>query len=91
MTLVTFMRSSSSRCHCLSALEVVEEDGTTLGVLTVVLDDDTRAADDLSGVTLTVDLGQTGPLTEGLGVGDLDEVDRVLGTESLNELEVLGW
>jgi hypothetical protein len=29
-------------------------------------------------------------LSEDLGVGDLDEVDVVLGTEGLDELEVLG-
>jgi len=30
-------------------------------------------------------------LSENLGVRDLDEVDVVLGTEGLNELEVLGY
>jgi hypothetical protein len=34
-------------------------------------------------------LAETGPLTEELGVGDLDEVDLVLGAESLDELDVL--
>lgn len=57
---------------------------------TVVLDDDARAANDLAGVALTVDLAETSPGTEDLGVTDLDEVDLVLGAESLNELDVLG-
>ena len=70
--------------------EVVEEDGALLRLLTPVLDDDARAADDLAGVALTVDLAKTSPGTEDLGVGDLDEVDLVLGTESLDELDVLG-
>ena len=61
-----------------------------LGLNTVVLDDDARAADDLARVALTVDLAEAGPGTEDLGVTDLDEVDLVLGTESLNELDVLG-
>jgi hypothetical protein len=40
----------------LLGLEVVEEDGALLRLLTPVLDDDARAVDDLAGVTLTVDL-----------------------------------
>ena len=77
------------RTH-LTVLEVVEEDVETLRLDAVVLDDDARAADDLAGVALTVDLAETSPGTEDLGVTDVDEVDLVLGTESLNELDVLG-
>lgn len=33
---------------------------------------------------------KTGPLSEDLGVRDLDELNVVLGTEGLNELQVLG-
>jgi hypothetical protein len=40
----------------LLGLEVVEEDGALLRLLTPVLDDDARAVDDLAGVTLTVNL-----------------------------------
>ena len=40
----------------LLGLEVVEEDGALLRLLTPVLDDDARAVDDLASVTLTVDL-----------------------------------
>lgn len=42
-------------CRLLLGLEVVEEDGALLGLLTPVLDDDARAVDDLAGVTLTVE------------------------------------
>ena len=62
----------------------------TLRLDTVVLDDDARAADDLAGVALTVNLAEAGPGTEDLGVTDLDEVDLVLGAEGLNELNVFG-
>ena len=62
----------------------------TLRLDTVVLDDDARAADDLAGVALTVDIAKAGPGTEDLGVTDLDEVDLVLSAEGLNELDVLG-
>lgn len=59
-------------------------------LLSVVLDDDARAADDLSGVAVPVDLAEPGPGAEDLWVGDLDEVDLVLGAEGLDELGVLG-
>ena len=81
---------STAPAERLSGLEVVQQDVQALGLLAVVLDDDTRASDDLSGVTLSVNLGQTGPGTQDLGVGDLDEVDVVLGAKSLDQLDVLG-
>lgn len=74
----------------LAGLEVVEEDLEASGLGTVVGDDNARAADDLARLALTVDLGETGPLAKDLGVGDLDELDVVLGAEGLNELRVLG-
>ena len=61
-----------------------------LGLNTVVLDDNARAADDLARVALTVDLAETGPGAEHLGVTDLDERDLVGGAEGLDELDVLG-
>ena len=61
-----------------------------LGLNTVVLDDDARAADDLARVALTVDLAETGPGAEHLRVSDLDQVDLVLRAEGLDELDVLG-
>ena len=73
----------------LAGLEVVEEDVESLALGAVVLDDDARAADDLAGVALTVDLAETSPGAEDLGVTDLDEVDLVLGAEGFNELDVL--
>lgn len=42
-------------CRLLLGLEVVEEDGALLGLLTPVLDDDARAVDNLAGVALTVE------------------------------------
>jgi hypothetical protein len=68
----------------------LEEDLEGGRVGTVVGDDDTRAANDLAGLALAVNLGETGPLAEDLGVRDLDELDVVLGAESLDELGVLG-
>mgnify|MGYP007076337086 CR=1 FL=1 len=72
------------------ALEVLEEHVQALRVLAVVADDHARAANNLPGVALTVDLAKTSPSAEGLGVRDLEEVDVVLVAESLNQLDVLG-
>lgn len=62
----------------------------TLALSAVVLDDNTRATNDLARVALAVDLAETSPGTEDLGVTNLNEVDLVLGTERLNELDILG-
>jgi len=72
----------------LLGLEVVEEDGALLRLLTPVLDDDARAVDDLAGVTLTVNLAETGPLAELLAIRDLDERDLVLAAKGNDELLV---
>lgn len=47
---------NSRMINLLLGLEVVEEDGALLGLLTPVLDNDARAVDNLAGVTLTVEL-----------------------------------
>jgi hypothetical protein len=62
----------------------------TFALATVVLNNDAGATDDLARVALSVDLAQTGPSAEDLGVTNLDEVDFVLSAKSLNESEVLG-
>ena len=59
--------------NSLAVLEVVEEDVEALALDTVVLDDNAGAADDLTGVALTVDLAKAGPGTEDLGVTDLSK------------------
>ena len=53
------------------------------GLITVVEDDDAGRADDLAGVAVLVDLAQAGPLTEGLGVRDLDVRDGLLQAQRL--------
>jgi len=73
----------------LTSLEVLQEDVHGLRLLTEILDNNARAANDLAGVTLTVDLAETGPLSELLGIRDLDQVDVVLSAKSLDQLDVL--
>lgn len=74
----------------LTVLEIVQEYVHPLGLATVLLNNNTAAADDLSRVALAINLAQTGPGAEDLGVTDLDQVDLVLSAEGLNELDVLG-
>ena len=52
----------TGRTLLLLSLEVVEEDGTFLGLFTPVLDNDTRAVDDLAGVSFAVELAYSIPL-----------------------------
>lgn len=67
----------------------VQENVHGLRLFTKVLDNDAGAGNNLTGVTLTVDLAETGPLTELLSIGDLDQVDVVLSAKSLDKLDVL--
>ena len=73
----------------LPILEVVEKNIQPLTLNSIFLDDNARATDDLAGVTLTVNLAETGPGAKNLRVSNLDEVNFVLGAESLNELQIL--
>ena len=50
------MPCARAKRRLLLGLEVVEEDGALLRLLTPVLDDDAGAVDDLAGVALTVNL-----------------------------------
>lgn len=74
----------------LQVLEVLEKSLALGRVLTPLGDDSDTAGNNLTGVTITVELGKTNPLTELLGVRDLDQGDLLLGllAESLNELDV---
>lgn len=73
----------------LAVLEIVEQDIQALALNTIVLDDNARAANNLTRVALTVDLAQTRPGTEDFRISNFDEVDLVLRTERFNELKIL--
>ena len=74
----------------LLTLEVLKESLAGGRLLTVVVDDSARARNDLAGSAFLVDLAQTNPLTELLGVGDLKKIDAVLGAKGLDKLGVRG-
>ena len=88
--LLSSRRQVAEHTLTLTVFEVVDEDVEALAVSTIVLHDDTRAANDLTGITLLVNLAKTRPLTENLRITDLNQVDLVFGTEGLNQLDVLG-
>ena len=81
----------STQTHHSTVLEVIQEDVQALALDTIVLDDDTGTPDDLARVALLVDLAQTSPLAKNLSVPNLYQVDFVLGTEGLDEFDVLGF
>lgn len=75
----------------LTILEVIKEDMKALTLDTVIFDDDAGAADNLSGITVTVNLAEPNPGAQLFCVRDFDEVDFMFGAESLNEFYVLGF
>ena len=73
----------------LTALEVVQQDGQVLALIAVLADDSARARDNLLGITVLVNLAQTSPLTQLLGIGDLDQGNAVLSAQGLDQADVL--
>ncbi len=59
-----------------------------LALNTVVLDNNARTTNNLTGVALPIDFAKSRPGSEDLGVADLDEVDLVFGAKGLDELDV---
>jgi hypothetical protein len=72
----------------LTVLEVVQKDVKSLALDTILFHDDTAASHNLSWVTLTIDLAETRPSSKDFRITDFDEVNLVLSTERLNELDV---
>ena len=82
------INKGSGNTHSSPGLEVIQQHMHTLTVNTKVLNNYTRAANDLPGVTLLVDFAEASPGAEDFRVSNLDEVDFVLGAESLDKFEV---
>lgn len=63
-----------------------------LRIDTPVLDNDAGATNDLTSVTIAVNLGETSPFTKGFGIRNLDKRNGLLGgiAERLNELKISG-
>jgi len=60
----------------------------SLGISTEIFDDDAATANNLAGVTLTIDLAETSPSAKNLGVSNLDQVGAVFGAKGLDEFDV---
>ena len=84
------MKNATRHRLTLTVFEVIDEDVKSLTVGTIILYDNTSTANNFTGVALLVDFAETSPLTENFRVTDLDQVDLVLGTEGLNQFDVLG-
>lgn len=69
--------------------KVAVQDVHGLAILAIVLDNNTRASNNLSGIAFTVNLAQANPLSELFGVLNLDKIDIVFVAEGFNELEVI--
>lgn len=61
-----------------------------LRLCTVLLNNDTRTPNNLTGVALPVDLAKSGPGSKNLRISDLDEGDGVSSAEGFDELDVFG-
>jgi len=70
----------------LAVFEVVKQDVETLALDAILLHHDARTSDNFTWVALPINLAQPGPSTKDLSISDLDQVNFVLGTESLDEL-----
>ena len=74
---------SSSKANYLMALDVLKHHTESGGVLTKVGNSSAGALHDLSGVTLSIDLAETAPLTKDLLLGDLDQRNLTLSAQGL--------
>ena len=72
-----------------TVLEVIQEDVEALALGSVLLDDNAAAANNLSGVALTVDLTETSPGAQNFRISNFDQVDLVLRAKSLDKFDVL--
>jgi hypothetical protein len=72
----------------LAVLEIIKQDVEAFTLDTIFLHNNTRAANDLARITLLVNFAKASPGTKYFGIADLDEVDLVLSTESLNQFDV---
>jgi hypothetical protein len=70
-------------------LEIIQQHMHPLCLDPEFLNDHARAPNNLPRISLPVDLAESRPGAEHLGVADLDEVDLVLGTEGFDEFGVL--
>jgi len=57
---------------------------------TVVFNHNAGAANNFAGITLPVNLAQSSPCAEDLGIANLDQIDFVFPAKSSDQFDVLG-
>lgn len=72
----------------LLALHILKNNTKSSGILTKISDDSARALDNLSRVTLRVDLAKTTPLTKNLSLRNLNQRNLTLSAKSLQITKV---
>ena len=73
----------------LTRLQVLLQDSKTLGFLSIICDDSTRASHNLAGLSFLVDFAETSPLTKLLILRHSNQIDYLFGTKCLNQLLVI--
>ena len=72
-------------------LEVLQEVVQLLGLLAELLDDNTRARNNLPGVGVLVQLAETSPFAQLLAIGDGHQLDVGVLAKSLDQVNVGGF
>merc|ERR1740121_3299684 len=76
----------SPNCAATTNLLVVTKPVESFRLVTMVEDDDAGCADNLTWLTIGIDLAKTSPLTELLAIWNIVERDRFLKAQTLYEL-----
>jgi len=75
--------------HTLTSFEVLIEDMTSLGIFSVLLDDNTGTTNNLPGIAIAVNLAEACPFAQDLCVSDLNEWNGMGGAKCFDELDIL--
>ena len=88
---------SSQRCkkrggkvvrHTLTSLEVLIENMASLGIFSVLLDNNARTTDNLARIAIAVNLAEACPFAQDLRVSYLDKGNGMRGAKRFDELDV---
>ena len=75
--------------HTLASFEVLIEDMTSLGIFSVLFDDNTGTTNNLPGIAIAVNLTEACPFAQDFCVSDLNEWNGMGGAKCFDELDIL--
>lgn len=75
--------------HTLASLEVLIKDMASLGIFSVLLDNNAGTTNNLASITIAVNLAKARPFAQDLCVSDLNEGNGMGGAKRFDELDVL--